>query len=480
MIQISRLLAHQLRSVFRKLASRSTSSIAKVSVTTGPSGLQVRLHRTDILAEYHMPGELPKAEVFLPLQALADFESRSDESVTFDTVDAGIVQARWNDSGVPQMIGYEAEDKAKLPAFPALPETMSPVEPGFLRALAEASQSTSSDNIRYATNNIQLKGGWGAIVATDGHQLLRIMFDLPWKNDVLIPSSSIFGSKEFWPDEPALIGKTDNHVAIQSGPWTLYLPIDKEGRFPNVGDVIPKPENAIAHCHLDPDDAEFLSKALARLPGADDENSPITLDLNGQVIVRAKAAGQEQTVELVLARSEATGKAVRTAIDRQFLSRGIHLGLTDFHVSADGKPLLFKDEKHDFVVMPLVGPALVAAPCDKAVQIKSVLQTEVNNQPQPIRRNTVSEPISNDRNDLQTASNGNGNGNGTGTKNRTRKPKSSGLFALIEEAESLKGALREICSRSHKLLVSLKRHRKQTRLMQTSLKAIKDLQQIDA
>lgn len=89
----------------------------------------------------------------------------------------------------------------------------------------------------------------------------------------------------------------------------------------------------------------------------------------------------------------------------------------------------------------------------------------------------MSEP--NNRVSDETVPTNNGNGNGSRIT-RQRKPKTSGLVALIEEADALKSAVKEICSRSHKLVVALKRHRKQNRLMQTSLKAIKDLQQIEA
>jgi hypothetical protein len=479
MIQLSRWLARRVRSVFRKLVTRSNSDVAKLSITTGSDGVHFRLHRTDIVAEYHEPGEQPAAEVFLPVQALADFEGKSSEElVTLEVHDKGIVQASWNDGDVPQVNSYEAEDPAKLPSWPKIPEGMSRVNWGILKALAEASQSVSHDGTRFAINNIQLKGSSGAIIATDGRQLLRKAFELPWKEDVLVPGSSVFGSKELQVDEVS-IGKTDSHVVMQMGSWSLYLPIDKEGRYPNASSIIPKQDAAVAHCHIDLDDAEFLDKALERLPGASDEHAPITLDLDGKVIIRAKAEGQEQVVELVLGRSEVTGKSMRMAINRHFLSRALHLDVTDIYFQGADKPILFKSEWHDFVVMPLVDAALILGPCDKAVQITSVLQTNGESRTKPNRRNIVNEPTNRvNETDSVPANNGNGNGNGKAT--RTRKSKSTGLAALIEEAESLKSAVREIGSRSHKLVIALKRHRKQSRLMQTSLKALKDLQQIEA
>jgi hypothetical protein len=52
--------------------------------------------------------------------------------------------------------------------------------------------------------------------------------------------------------------------------------------------------------------------------------------------------------------------------------------------------------------------------------------------------------------------------------------------ALIEEAEALKTALRDSGHRAHELLVALKRHSQQTRLVPTSLRALKDLQSVES
>lgn len=93
MIEISRLLARQLRSIFRKLAPRSSAHLAKVSFTTGGNGLRVRLHRTEILAELNEPGEERSAdEVVIPLEALADFEGRTDTLVMLEAVNGTNVQ----------------------------------------------------------------------------------------------------------------------------------------------------------------------------------------------------------------------------------------------------------------------------------------------------------------------------------------------------------------------------------------------------
>ena len=53
MIEITRALARQLRNVFRKLAPRAVAMHQQISCQTGKEGLSVRLHGTDILAQFH-------------------------------------------------------------------------------------------------------------------------------------------------------------------------------------------------------------------------------------------------------------------------------------------------------------------------------------------------------------------------------------------------------------------------------------------
>ena len=62
---------------------------------------------------------------------------------------------------------------------------------------------------------------------------------------------------------------------------------------------------------------------------------------------------------------------------------------------------------------------------------------------------------------------------------RRRKTRSAGIAALIEEAEVLKNALRSAFSRSHQLLRSIKRHRKQSQTVQTALRTLKELQSVE-
>lgn len=435
-------------------------------------------------AQYLLTGEYTNEEIVLSLDALADFEAKSDALVTLEAVEPGTVQARWDDSGVPQVKSYTSEDPAKLADYPSLPEKMATVEPGIMQALAEATQSSGADAIRYAVNHIQLKGKANSIVATNGRQLLlQRGFSFPWTDDVLVPASPVYACRELSQDAVAL-GKTDSHVTIQAGPWMLHLPIDKDGRFPAVDKVIPKREAAIAQCCLAMEDCEFLVKSLSRLPGGEDEYAPVTLDLNGSVCVRARADGQEQTVELMLSRSQATGKAVRLTMDRTYLARAARLGLEDVYIQDAAKPVLFQDEKRQFVVVPLTGNGSLP-PCQQAICISS-LQTTSNADSKPHRRiKTVSDSKLTNTDVTPADTNGNipdapsSQAPPIVNKPRARKQKNTGMPALINEAESLRNSLRDLASRAHNLVIALKRQRKQSKLMATTLASLRQLQHID-
>ena len=418
------------------------------------------------------------------MQALADFEGRTDTPVTLETDQAGRLQARWDDAGLPQSKTYDPEDRAKLIAYPALPEVMSPVQPGFVQALADACKSAAQLDTGYFLSNIQLQGSQGVIVATDGRQLLvQTGWPLPWSEEVLVPASSVFACKEFSQDGAVSIAKTDTHVTLRIGNWMLHLPITKSGRFPPVEKIIPRREGASLCCHLDHDDCTFLARSLSRLPGAQEEFAPLTLDLNGQVCIRARDPDQEHAVELVLARSTATGAPLRLAMERTLFARAIHLGLTELVLNGAETPVLFHDEKRKFVARSL-SKALSLAPSKDAVCILSTTAASGRQITSPRSETIVNEPHIND----SPSTNVNGQSSAESTAavivpsrkgTRPRKAKSTGLSALIEEAEALKDALRDIYGKAQSLVLTLKRQRKQTRLVQTSLQALRELQSVE-
>lgn len=152
------------------------------------------------------------------------------------------------------------------------------------KALADGSACAATESLRYSIEKLQLRGKSGEIVATDGRQLLiQSGFRFPWKDDVLIPNTTLFASRDLAIDSAVRVGRTATHVTFKIGAWTLHFPVDTESRYPQVESCIPNLAGACTRCRLDPADATFLGKTLPRLPGGDSGPSPRTAAVHHDV-----------------------------------------------------------------------------------------------------------------------------------------------------------------------------------------------------
>ena len=68
---------------------------------------------------------------------------------------------------------------------------------------------------------------------------------------------------------------------------------------------------ATAGLTLDATDAQFLARALPRLPSDHQLNHPVTIELNGRAVVRARGASQDPPTELTLGHSGLDGQDIR-------------------------------------------------------------------------------------------------------------------------------------------------------------------------
>ena len=118
------------------------------------------------------------------------------------------------------------------------PATFANNPPTLLQALYDASQCTDANSTRYALGCLHFH--LGRIDATDGRQLLvQSGFNFGFDGEILAHGTDVFGCSELPQDQSVLIGKTDKHLVVRVGPWSFYLEIQKEGRFPRILDIIP-------------------------------------------------------------------------------------------------------------------------------------------------------------------------------------------------------------------------------------------------
>ena len=474
MIEIPRSLARRLSAVLRSSFRKPYYPHAPVvDFHADADGLRVRAAQGEVAVEYRQPGSMRPAAVALPLDALAAMEGRDDTPVILESGTDGQPVARWEDGGVPQVMTFALPDGVKQPAFPQAPDRFVANPPELLTALAEAGRSAADAETRYALHRLLLRGKKGEVVGTDAKALyVHGGFTFDWPADVLVTRVAAFGRPEVGPAETVDVGKTDQHVVVRVGPWTIWLGIDAHGRFPPVDLVVPRPSAATTTCRFAPADAEFLLRSLPRLPGKADLNRPVTVDLNGQVSVRARAADQPQTTELVLARTEYTGPATRLNLNRDQLARALHLGFTEVRVVKADKPVFCRDDRRTYLMMPL-------EPKDALPPAADPLRIASDGGEPPVRHHhpqRVRPPMS------TPATNGPEKPTAIPrqpTAAAPTEPTRTGLPALIAEAQAVREAARDTFARAGRLLGGLKRHRQQSRLVATTLASLKQLQTID-
>jgi len=264
------------------------------------------------------------------------------------------------------------------------------------------------------------------------------------------------------------VGRSEGWGCFRVGRWAFYFAINTEGRFPDVESMLRDATHAAATIQIDPRDADFLLKEMKQLPGNDAFHSPVTLDANGSVLLRSKSEDALHPVELLLSNSTRTGQPERISTDRRFLRRALDLGFREIHVFAPDEPLLCVDDRRKYLWAVLMQGGTIP-PADDAVRICSAIDrahasattnTLKINTPQIQQETTVAKTID------------------TTTKNDQQPHATSSTEELIEAAEQLKASLRDTLGKTSQLIVGLKRHRKEAKIVRTTLDSLRQLQTV--
>jgi hypothetical protein len=353
-----------------------------------------------------------------------------------------------------------------------------------------------------------MQGQTGKVVATDTRQALvnRGDFKFPWNDDVLMVPTDVFGFPEFSSDRPVEIGTTDTHVFVRIWPWTMYLARVKDRKYPDVEGACPLRAGVRTRVQIPADDRDFLAKSLKRLPAGDESDSPVTVDCNGHLAIRAQA-GKSPLTELVLSRSHVTGAPVRFNTNRNFLEKAADLGFGELQIVDANTPCIFEDERRTYFWM-LLSSEDALGPSRDCVRIESAAtaaadtpESSKSSHPVPNapdeRLSKMARASSRNGNDSHEnhedqngAANGhshgvtNGQANGAsipkGTVTPTDQQESSSqepaVMDPITAAEALQVDLRTALVSTGRLLQVLRRNRKQARLVETTLQSLRQLQ----
>ena len=485
MISISRSLARQFRAVARRAGLCKVGQPGSACVRLIATADTLRMQSTNgrVAVEHQTAGRFDPTDIAVPLQLFADCEAKNDGYVTIRRNDSSGIAASWADRGVPQHKEYSAANASEIPV---LSQELMQNPPNLLVALRDAKATTEGSSTRYALDCVQLNGATGTIAATDTHQLLiQTGFQFPWQDQVLMHSTDVFASRELPAESPVEIGRTESGVTVRVGEWTIHHEVHKDGRFPNVEQIVPKPVAIKTRMQVDAADAKFLSDTLGRLPADDQTDRPLTLDLNGSVTVRARKDEQSPLMELLLSRSHRVGVQLRLQTNRAYLARALELGFTEVGFVNAESPCVCQDATRTYVWMLLENKGALE-PSSEALQIDSlsVPSTSTTN---PIRNGaTVTTSVSAKATNVTPVNRVAGHlapRNGAKTSVKARAVPASAVpqpTDVIEQALELRDQLRSVVQGLTELIGQIRQQRKQTRLMKSTLQSLKQLQLLEA
>ena len=482
-MNITRSLARQLRVVLRRAGIKSTprDSGPWVYFQTDTQGLSIQARSREVAIQYHQPGELPVEQLRVPLSLLSDCEGRESSNVLLEAANDCVV-ASWTARGIPQQRTIEpARGSQTDQPFPESPNRLVQNPPELLTALLAAVDSVDADSTRYALGCVQLRGRRGKIAATDGRQLLlQGGYEFSWPEDLLVACPAVLACPEIPRNEPVQIGRTEDWVCLAIGPWSIHLAIDKTGRFPKIDDCIPRTSAVVSRLQVDDQDAQFLARSMEGLPGGTDHNRPVTLDLNGQVLLQAKASDQSRRTEVVLSRSRLVGEPIRVGMNRDYLSRALAMGFREVQFTSPHAPILCDDGQRQFV-WAVLAPDETASPGSLAgpepIRIESGESSST-----PISAPTTAQPEASvthsaSQNPIQTMPRAAIEAAETPSESAANSPATTAQpSSPIEQAVVVRESLRDTLAKTNQLINSLQQQQRQSKLVADTLASLKQLQ----
>lgn len=442
MIVMSRWLARSFRALARKCVSgRPRGPAPAVVVEVRAGTLTVWTKTDDAGLVYSAPTESGDEVMVIPMAVLDAVEGSGNDPVEL-AVGAKIrAEAKFPDHGVPSTHSFDAIRPGKQHRIPDPPDDWHPVPPGFLAAVHECGRTTARESGRFALTRVQIRGKAGQVIGTDSRTaLVWSGFPFAFAEEVFVPALPVFGARELAARETVRLGRTATHLVVAVGSWQVLLPFDTAGRYPDIAAIVPR--NALTTAEINDQDVSGLRDRLPDLPGADAEHRPVTLELDGGVVVRAKdETGKVEEVRLE--RSSSVGPRMRVAIDRRVLARALALGCLTLRLTPD-KPVVFEGDNKILLAVALDPTLAVAADTDIPTTI-------------PERRRTVKHET-----------------NGHDPNSRPDPPAADSLDPLVA-AEDLRNALADAMTKAGRLVAALKSRKKEQRALTqvwSSLKAL--------
>lgn len=441
MIEIHRPSAGRFRAACRRcVVGRPRGPSPPVVVTRSDEGTTFFCGLGEVgIALRASPGG-PSEQIVIPMSLLEEIESSREGLAQIETNGRCV----W-DKGESTWSPVEATESIRSWD---LPKTTKAVAPALLAALHECGRSAARESVRFATSKLQVQGKAGSIAGTDGRQLLLWSgFRFPFAESVLITAVPVFGARELVGEDDVRVGRSEHHIVVTAGPWTIWLAADNEGRFPNVASVVPK--SSSTEVEIDEKDRQDAME-FVRQVGKRDDIATVTVDVKRKVVLRGFLDDSDRVSDLQLRRSSCSGDAVTVVLNRDQLLRALSLGFGRVGISAPNAPIVFHDETRSYVVTTLQPSQAIPHQREQP----SAAARESQSFPRPF---TPGETMPTET-------------NGRGATEHSADP-----VDFMAEAEGLRDALADVARRAARLVGSLKQLQKQRRVLESAWSSLKNL-----
>jgi hypothetical protein len=452
LFQITRIVARQFRALLRRsvLAAAPRGPCPPVLAALTAEGLLLRAAGFEVGLSCHISAPpAPNKRLGIPGELLAHIEGGTEALVTLEALSAGRGVARWEERGASRSTEFELVPEEQLPRALDVPGAWTPLPEGFLPALDGVARTAAREaGPRFALHRVQLRGSTSQLVGTDGRQLLiHSGFDFGFSEDVLVPALPVFGSRELADCGPVESARLEDRVVIKAGPWEFDLRVDRDGRYPDAADVVPRRSGA-TRLSLVPDDVASLLEAL-RGPVGDEEDEPAVVNLGRTAIVQARGAGG--VIEVALAQSVVAGRPLRLGMARDLLVRAVKLGFSEFHFHGTGRPVVACDGHRTLVLMTSETPRAARIP-EPSPTLPARRGAEAGSN--PIERSEPVNPQANGSRPLETAAE---------------------QSDVLAEAEALKNLLAQAATQAARLTAALRGFRRQQKAVQSVVNTLKSI-----
>ncbi|WCJ60709.1 hypothetical protein NXS98_06165 [Fontisphaera persica] len=455
-----------------KIVSKSTSLpvLRSIRVNRSSEG-RVILEATDLdtAACYETVNQQPNAacEVLVPIETLTkavkNSASNSRIALLKESKTALTLRTFIGENPVDQKI--ETLEPKEWPPVPRAELPPIILDQKLREAVTDAMECSSEEATRAA-----LQGAWidpsdpqaHYVLGTDGRHLFTAnSFCLDLKEAVLLPNKKFVQWSGFKEDGdwklslmPAKTKDEQAWLQLQSDHWT-FLSRRQDATCPNWRQAVPSPTDAKTILQFSEASVEFLQQLLPKLPGNDDINRGITLDVTKTLTVKAHARGSSDWTSVVVPEVKITGKPNLICLNRDYLLKALSFGLHNLDLYDELSPMVFSTAGKRMVVMPIRLEATAPVPQPEA-QVAEPAKESATATPNP-------ETPTTERNTMPKA-----------TETQTAETAESPVKSLVQHIETIKESLKGVVRDLNDLLDLVKKTEKEKKASEKEIEAVRE------